>query len=188
MVWPFSHCVQHTRMKLGSSTVSLWGGRTLCTGQEEGFDVINIRFQLFHCELSSWVAALTDFLLLMQSHSSLPPHPFPLLLYLLSAHYSSFICLPLLYSFPSPCSHFSSSSSSSSSHFYLSLHLFPVIIISVIALPLPGGDVFTPASLSNSLMLDYCCMITATIPSWSLLHFAWQCSTLYEQIEMLYPI
>lgn len=65
---------------------------------------------------------------------------------------------------------------------------FPVIIISVIALPLPGGDVFTAASLSNSLMLDYCCMITATIPWWSLLHFAWQCSTLYEQIKMLYPI
>lgn len=69
-------------------------------------------------------------------------------------------------------------SSPYSSHFHLSLHLFPVIIISVIALPLPGGDVLTAASLSNSLMLDYCCMITATIPWWSLLHFAWQCSTL----------
>lgn len=179
MPWLSSHCFAiHTRMQLGSSTASLWGGRTLCAGWEEGFDVINIRFQLFHCELSSWVAALTDFSLLMQSHSSLPPHPFPHPLYLLSAHYSSFICLSLLYSIPSLCSHFSSSSSSS--HFHLSLHLSPVIIISVIALPLSGGDVFTAASLSNSQMLDYCCMITATIPWWSLLHFAWQCSTLYE--------
>lgn len=57
MVWPFSHCFQHTRMKLGSWAVSLWSRRTLCAGREEGFDVINIRFQLFHCELSSWVAA-----------------------------------------------------------------------------------------------------------------------------------
>lgn len=53
------------------------GKRTLCAGQEEGFDVINIRFQLFHCELSSRVAALTDFLLLMQSHCFHPSRPFP---------------------------------------------------------------------------------------------------------------
>ena len=100
---------------------------------------------------------------------------FLLPLHLLSAHYSSFICLSLLCSIPSPCSHFSSSSSS---HFHLSpSSFFVVIIISVIALPLPGGGVFTAASLSNLLMLDYCCMITATIPWWSLLHFARQCST-----------
>lgn len=73
-------------------------------GERKAFDVINIRFQLFHCELSSRVAALTDFSLLMQSHSSHPPHPFALPLYQLSALYSPFISLPLLHSIPSPCS------------------------------------------------------------------------------------
>lgn len=95
-----------------------------------------------------------------------------------------YVCLSF-YAIPSPSSHFFPPPLLiSTSLFYLSL----VIIISVIALPLPGGDVFTAPSLSNSLMLDYCCMITATIPWWSLLHFAWQCSTLFEQIEMLHPI
>lgn len=161
----------HTHSRAGnlaSALLSLRARRTLCAGREEDFDVINIRFQLFHCELSSRVAALTDFLLLMQSHSSLPPRPFPLsLLYLLSAHYTSFIlsASPSLRSstlFPN----FFSPPPPPSTHFPSPPFVSPppVIIISVIALPLPGGDVFTAASLSNSLMLDYCCMITATIP------------------------
>ena len=116
-----THTHTHSRAgNLASALLSLRARRTLCAGREEDFDVINIRFQLFHCELSSRVAALTDFLLLMQSLSSLPPHPFPLsLLYRLSAHYSSFILsaspslrsstlFPNFFSPPPPSPHFPS--------------------------------------------------------------------------------
>lgn len=114
----------------------------------------------------------------MQSYPSLPPQPFPPEVHQLSAHYSPLICL-LLHSFTFLPS------------FLLILWFplfplhFPIIITSVIALPLPSGGVFTSASPSNPPFLDYYRMITATIPSWSLLHFTWRCSTLLEQIEML---
>lgn len=68
----------------------------------QDFDLINIRFQLFHCELSSRVAALTSDCLcnptplayLSRLHSSLS---------FLSAHYAHFMCWPLL-SIALPCS------------------------------------------------------------------------------------
>lgn len=129
-----------------------------CADREHSFDIINIRFQLFHCELSYRVAALTDFLVLMQSYPSLPPQPFPPEVHQLSAHYSPLICL-LLHSFTFLPS------------FLLILWFplfplhFPIIITSVIALPLPSGGVFTSASPSNPPFLDYYRMITATIPS-----------------------
>lgn len=133
MVWPFftlfflffrnthTHIDTHICCNLAPVLLLLWGRRTLCAGREEGFDVINIRFQLFHCELSSWVAALTDFLLLMQSHSFLPPHPFPLPLYLLSAHYSSF------YTSVSPFTPF--------------LHLLPIFSLLLFSFP-PLSSIF----------------------------------------------
>lgn len=155
-----THTHTRTHMWLRSGVVSRRCRRTLCAGREEGFDVINIRFQLFHCELSSWVAALTDFLLLMQSHSSLPPHPFPHPFVPALCPLLFPFCLPLRCSIPAPCSLFSFPSSPVS-HFPPPCSSLPVVIISVIALPLQGGDVFAAASLSNSLMLDYCGVITA---------------------------
>lgn len=161
MVWPFWHCFEHTLTHGSSfdSTQFVCKAGIHCV---QGFDVIDIRFQLFDCESSFGLAALTDFWLLMQPT---PTYSLPL---------SSVLTLPLVQLYLlSPSPHVfappSPSSSSSSSCVW-------------------GTGVFSAACLSNSLILDYCRMITATIPSWSLLHSTWQCSTLYDRIKMLYLI
>lgn len=184
MVWPFLHCFPaHANTRVWEtwlrSCFSLRRAYIVC--RAEGGLWCN-QYQI--SAVSLWALILSgrlDWLLTAYAipllSSSFRTHSI--------THYSLLICLVclILHSFTfSPVF-------ASSSGFHSSLHLSPPIIItSVIALPLPGGDVFTAAFLSNPPMPDYCRMITATIPSWSLLHSVCQCSTLYEQIEMLYPI